>query len=134
MVRLLGFINMIAITITEALVLTLTCLLAVHAASELCPPFENESTRIIIQEMLFSRQFPSCSDVNFAQNRPMCEVLVFSLMVEVQRISPYHAEVMVMTGRCKLKYIRDRLRILKNYLTYLKSDEFCSKVCDVIIF
>ena len=75
---------MIYIIITEALVMILTFLLAAQATPELCPPFENDSTMIIVQEMLFSRQFPSCSDVDFAQNRPICEVLIFFLIVEVQ--------------------------------------------------
>ena len=84
---------MIAITITEALVLTLTCLLAAHA-SELCVPFQN--TGNVLQDLLFSRQFLSCSDVDFAQNRLICEVLIFSLIVKVEIIKLYHTKITVM--------------------------------------
>ena len=81
-----GFRNMIVILMTDALLLTLTCILYTHASSELCVPFQ----KTFLEELLFSRQFPHCSDVNFAENRPICEVMTFFsdifMIMKVQKI------------------------------------------------
>ena len=78
------FRNRIVIFMTEVLLLTLTCISYTHASSELCVPFQ----KTLLEELLFSRQFPSCSDVDFAENRPICEVMTFFLIMNVQIIEP----------------------------------------------